>query len=576
MLTPEEIKQLPLPIIGLFNGLENEVVTNLADRLKFVGELNESERYRYKALNDYIDLENRFNNLKMDFDKQTQKEVDSLLEESARQCYLDDVGRYRLANKGLIHYYRNRRVQQFVDGIKLSTKGEFSNLARGMVLYDIDGKPHALNKVFSKTIDQAIFYSASGVYSYQEMAKRAIEVASKRGLCTIQGESGRVLRVDGYANLLLRTGLGRITNEITTLNLEQTGECYVEVSAHLGARPSHADWQGQIYYWQDKDTIGDNNSAGYPEFIASTGYGTGEGLGGYNCRHSFYPFFVGASKPSYTKSELDNFDKEIYTYKGRTYTTYDVTQKQRSFERAIRESKLKVLGYRNLGDNDASLYESVRLRRLQDEYKVFSQATNSRAKLERTGVVGYNRSVSKNITVDDFIALKTALKEAFGKDVKVKEEVVNAIYDSLNKFDGLKLYAGIKVKNLSKEIVFQTNTVQHGTWSRSEFIINRKAIEGMDIGEVDALFKDGKNTVCNSLEDGVYHEYMHALTADRKTFSHYERLCETKGIEGISDIASKDLAEMIAEIGVLKKQGKYDMVPEECKKIFEEEMGDLL
>ena len=406
MLTPEEIKQLPLPIITLFNGLENEVVTNLADRLKFVGELNESERYRYKALNDYIDLENRFNNLKMDFDKQTQKEVDSLLEESARQCYLDDVGRYRLANKGLIHYYRNRRVQQFVDGIKLSTKGEFSNLARGMVLYDVDGKPHALNKVFSKTIDQAIFYSASGVYSYQEMAKRAIEVASKRGLCTIQGESGRVLRVDGYANLLLRTGLGRITNEITTLNLEQTGECYVEVSAHLGARPSHADWQGQIYYWQDKDTIGDNNSAGYPEFIASTGYGTGEGLGGYNCRHSFYPFFVGVSKPAYSKEELDNFDKENYTYKGKIYTTYDVTQKQRNFERAIRESKLKILGYRNLGDNDASLYESVRLRRLQDEYKGFSQATNSRAKLERTGVVGYNRSVSD----------KVVKKEKFVKD----------------------------------------------------------------------------------------------------------------------------------------------------------------
>ncbi len=65
---------------------------------------------------------------------------------------------------------------------------------------------------------------------------------------------------------------------------------------------------------------------------------------------------------------------------------------------------------------------------------------------------------------------------------------------------------------------------------------------------------------------------MHALLVSKLTFSQYERLYETKGIEGISDIASKDLA----EIGVLKKQGKYDMVPEECKKIFEEEMGDLL
>ena len=54
--------------------------------------------------------------------------------------------------------------------------------------------------------------------------------------------------------------------------------------------------KGQIYYWQDKDIVGDNNSAGYPEFIASTDYSTGEGLGGYNCRHSFYPFFVGVYK----------------------------------------------------------------------------------------------------------------------------------------------------------------------------------------------------------------------------------------------------------------------------------------
>ena len=69
---------------------------------------------------------------------------------------------------------------------------------------------------------------------------------------------------------------------------------------------------------------------------------------------------------------------------------------------------------------------------------------------------------------------------------------------------------------------------------------------------------------------------MHALLASKLTFLQYERLYETKGFGEISKAAGQDLAEMIAEIGVLKKQGKYDMVPEECKKIFEEEMGDLL
>lgn len=74
----------------------------------------------------------------------------------------------------------------------------------------------------------------------------------------------------------------------------------------------------------------------------------------------------------------------------------------------------------------------------------------------------------------------------------------------------------------------------------------------------------------------MYHKYIHALTASKLTFSHCERLYETKGFGEISKAAGQDLAKTIAEEGVLRKQGKYSVVPEECKKIFEEEMGDLL
>ena len=69
---------------------------------------------------------------------------------------------------------------------------------------------------------------------------------------------------------------------------------------------------------------------------------------------------------------------------------------------------------------------------------------------------------------------------------------------------------------------------------------------------------------------------MHALPVSKLTFSQYERLYETKGFGEISKVAGQDLVEKIAEEGVLRKQGKYSVVPEECKKIFEEEMGDLL
>ena len=69
---------------------------------------------------------------------------------------------------------------------------------------------------------------------------------------------------------------------------------------------------------------------------------------------------------------------------------------------------------------------------------------------------------------------------------------------------------------------------------------------------------------------------MHALLASKLTFSHCERLYETKGFGEISKAAGQDLVEKIAEVGVLRKQDKYSVVPEECKKILKEEVGDLL
>lgn len=69
---------------------------------------------------------------------------------------------------------------------------------------------------------------------------------------------------------------------------------------------------------------------------------------------------------------------------------------------------------------------------------------------------------------------------------------------------------------------------------------------------------------------------MHALLASKLTFSQYERLYKTKGFGEISKVAGQDLAKTIAEVGVLRKQDKYSVVPEECKKILKEEVGDLL
>lgn len=184
------------------------------------------------------------------------------------------------------------------------------------------------------------------------------------------------------------------------------------------------------------------------------------------------------------------------------------------------------------------------------------------------------KNIIKNIALDDFNSIKDTLAEKFGKNITVREDVLDCIYGVLKGAKGLNLYEDIQVKPLGNKIIFQTDSVQHGTWTKNSFIINREAIQGKTVKEIDQRIKDAQNTVCDSLEDAMYHEYMHAKTSQVISFAKYEQLCESKGYPEISKEAAQDLAETIAEIGVLKKQGRYDSVSYRGKKLFEEIIGD--
>ena len=140
---------------------------------------------------------------------------------------------------------------------------------------------------------------------------------------------------------------------------DELGSDLVEVTAHAGARPSHAVWQGQIYSRSGK-------SRSYPDFVQATGYGTGAGLGGWNCRHSFYPYFEGTSR-TYSKELLDSYQAQNYTYNGRKMTEYEASQMQRGIERQIRRWKRENAAMQAAGLD--STESAVKLRTRSAQYQ---------------------------------------------------------------------------------------------------------------------------------------------------------------------------------------------------------------
>lgn len=102
-------------------------------------------------------------------------------------------------------------------------------------------------------------------------------------------------------------------------------------------------------------------------------------------RHNFHPFIPGVMEPTYTADDLDALkaDKRITEYEGKEYDRYQATQMQRRIEASIRHWKRRAAAATNDEDKQAA---QIRIRRLNEKYKEFSEAAGLRMQKERMRV----------------------------------------------------------------------------------------------------------------------------------------------------------------------------------------------
>lgn len=130
--------------------------------------------------------------------------------------------------------------------------------------------------------------------------------------------------------------------------------------------------------------------AEYPDFVEKCGYDSVTGIGGANCRHSFWPYIEGVSERTYTDAELEGMKPENRpktVFEGREYDDYQATQKQRQIERTVRKLRRRKAAFEAAGLTDKAQAANIRLRRLNQEYKAFSKASGLPEQRERMKVL---------------------------------------------------------------------------------------------------------------------------------------------------------------------------------------------
>ena len=206
---------------------------------------------------------------------------------------------------------------------------------------------------FENALDNAWLQVSSGAFDADSAIRQAVKRLSEQGIETVRySKSGHVDTVETAVRRAIVTGVNQTAARLQEELADELGCDLVEVSAHAGARPEHAAWQGKIYSRSGQ-------SEKYPEFRSATGYGTGAGLCGWNCRHTFGPYIEGSPRV-WTDEKLAELNAPKYEYNGERLTEYEARQKEKYFDRQIHRWNREAEAMKAAGQDSAEARAKVK------------------------------------------------------------------------------------------------------------------------------------------------------------------------------------------------------------------------
>ena len=399
MLTPEYLEDLPVNMVELYSQAEADILQDMARRISMVGEFTSTAQYQMARLEAMGASRNYILTKLSSLTQKTRQELEQLLTDAGVQSLEEDDANYRAAGKDPKPVKQSPKIRAVMEAGARSTMGLFQNLTRTTA--------SAGQEQLIQAMDRAWAQISTGAFDYRTAIEIAIKNLAKSGLETVRYPSGHVDHLDVAVRRAVLTGVNQTGLKMQEARMEEMDWDLVEVSAHGGARnkgsgpANHESWQGKVYSRSGK-------SKKYPDFHKTTGYGTGEGLGGWNCRHHFHAFFPG-SKTAYTPEELKAMEKKTVVYNGKEMTVYDATQKQRYCERQIRRYRREKAMLEAAGIDP--LQSAQKLKKWQTQLKDFAKQTGLTRQLDREMTNKTKKTLSEK-------QIKRAVEKAYYLTVK--------------------------------------------------------------------------------------------------------------------------------------------------------------
>ena len=422
-------------IIALYQQLEDDILSAVIRRILKMGYVSEASKHQLEVLQAAGLLYDDIVQLIADRTDACTAQVKALFEDAGVQTVEIDNSLHEAAGALPIDIRQDSSTRQVLEAGYKKTLGTMQNL--------VSTTATQTQTAFIQTCDRIYMQVSSGAFSYQEAIMNALRALADTG-ATVSYPTGHTDRMDVAVRRCVLTGVSQTAAAVSLRQAEDAGCYLMEITAHSGARPDHAEWQGQLVTITGKDA--GKIIDGLRVFtLSEIGYGSGEGFKGWNCRHNWHAYYPGFSTPNYTPEELKKLDEPCISYNGKLYTEYEVSQMQRAQERRVRAWKRRCITAQESVNSatdeatrataQAEFDRSARyLKNNEAKLKDFCRKTGQDRDRFREQVLGFNRSTAQKAV---HAAKKSGLTSG-GKDGIIKESM-NRRNKNIGEFSELKI-----------------------------------------------------------------------------------------------------------------------------------------
>lgn len=481
MLTPQQITELAETLCPALDDLNRWITLDMVKRLMarlgrgedaVLSGVDQWQTEVYQAAGGHLeDLQKELQK----FTKQTDAEIASIFEDAAVKAWAADCAVYVANGHDVQPLALSERMVKILQDAYTRTQGEAHNFTRTTA--------SASQKRLFKVLDEAHFKVISGAQPYTGAVQEAVDELVQHQTYVVY-PTGHRDTIETAVLRAVRTGISQATGDMTMQGMIDHDWDIIRTSAHLGARYGDGGQNpGNHFWWQGKLYSRTGRTPGLPLFAKTVGFGTGEGLGGYNCRHSFGP-----GDPNH--NPFQDFDEE------ENRGVYDLTQKQRAKEARIRRDKVEMAGYQAAAENatdkalraaleDKAARAAARLQKHTTDYNQFCRENDLKPLNDRLYVAKRSQAAAPKAARENPLQLAEEPKNNdlnIGSEPVTMQSISNVKSFNCETLDGAKQR---QLQNAHKRLLMTAAKQPPGVEVGKAFDLNMKPLTQDVVGSAE-------------------------------------------------------------------------------------------